>query len=148
MDNTRKIFFLHSAGPQQGEEGSAKLIQYIKQNLSASYQVIAPVMKDPDNPEYENWKKALTGLFRIVDEETIIIGHSLGGSVLLKFLSEEHPLDKIRAIYLVAVPFWGSDGWDVSEFALAQNFAEHLPVAGATVIYQSEDDEIVTPDHA
>ena len=148
MVKSNKILFLHSAGPQHDDEGSAKLVNYIREKLSADYQIIAPIMPDPDDPSYQSWKNALIEIFKIIDDGIILIGHSLGGSVLLKFLSEEQPQQKIKALYLVAVPFWGLEDWDVSEFQLANDFAKRLPPIPAINIYHSKDDQIVSLDHA
>jgi predicted alpha/beta hydrolase family esterase len=146
--NSKKILFLHSAGPQHGDEGSAKLVQYIRDKLSADYQVIAPIMPRPDEPDYESWKTALKEIFKIMDDDMILIGHSLGGSVLLKFLSEEQPSQRIRSLHLVAVPFWGNEDWDVSEFTLRKDFRESLPPISSIHIYHSKDDKIVSTQHA
>ena len=148
MVKSNKILFLHSAGPQHGEEGSAKLLHYIREKLSADYQIIAPLMPGPDDPSYQSWKNALIEIFKIIDDGIILIGHSLGGSVLLKFLSEEQPQQKIKALYLVAVPFWGLEDWDVSEFQLADDFAKKLPAISNINIYHSKDDQIVSMNHA
>jgi uncharacterized protein len=147
IDKKPKILFLHSAGPQHGEEGSAKLVQYITEKLSAHYQIIAPIMPNPDDPTYEAWKNALKEIFKIIDDGIILIGHSLGGSVLLKFLSEEQPRQEIRSLYLVAVPFWGFEDWDVSEFQLADDFAKRLPPISTIHIFHSKDDQIVSLNH-
>ena len=148
MVKNKKVLFLHSAGPQHNDEGSAKLLQYIKDNLSTDYQIIAPIMPNPDDPNYQSWKNALKEIYKIIDDGIILIGHSLGGSVLLKFLSEEQPQQKIKALYLVAVPFWGLEDWEVSEFQLANDFAKRLPPLPAINIYHSKDDQIVSPIHA
>ncbi|MHA4847158.1 alpha/beta hydrolase [Flavitalea antarctica] len=148
MPQSQKILFVHSAGPQHDEEGSAKLVQYIKEGLPAAYHVIAPIMPHPDNPDYESWKKVLHEVFKIMDDDMILVGHSLGGSVLLKFLSEEHPPQRIRSLHLVAVPFWGLEDWDVSEFALEDDFGDNLPPVSSIHIYHSKDDQIVPAQHA
>ena len=143
-----KILFLHSAGPQHGDEGSSRLLSFIHDQLSPSFEIVAPRMPHPDQPDYESWRNALREIFKILDNDTILIGHSLGGSVLLKYLSEEPVDQRIRALYLVAVPFWGLDGWEVDEFKLGDDFAARLPEITNIIIYQSEDDQTVTSDHA
>jgi predicted alpha/beta hydrolase family esterase len=147
-DPGKKILFLHSAGHQHDEEGSAMLLKYIKENLSADFQIIAPVMPHPEEPNYESWKNALKEIFKIMDDDMILIGHSLGGSVLLKFLSEERPTQTVRTLHLIAVPFWGLEDWEVDEFRLREDFAERLPSVSAIYIYHSKDDQIVSTQHA
>jgi predicted alpha/beta hydrolase family esterase len=36
----------------------------------------------------------------------IVVGHSLGGSFMLKFLVEEEPRNRIAGIFLIAAPYW------------------------------------------
>ncbi|RYY15056.1 MAG: serine hydrolase family protein [Chitinophagaceae bacterium] len=147
MNTKQKILFLHSAGHQHNEEGSARLLKFIKDKLSANFEIIAPIMPHPDEPDYNSWKMVLTEVFKIMDDDIILIGHSLGGSVLLKFLSEEQPSQHIKALYLVAVPFWGLDDWEIEEFTLVDDFAERLPSIDAITIYHSRDDQTVSSKH-
>jgi uncharacterized protein len=143
-----KILFLHSAGHQHGDEGSSRLISYLKKNLSHTFDIIAPIMPHPDDPDYESWKTVLHEILKIMDNNMIIVGHSLGGSVLLKFLSEEKFTKTIRALFLVAVPYWGFEDWEADEFILRDSFVKHLPTIKKISIYHSQDDEIISPTHA
>jgi len=143
-----KILFLHSAGHQHGDEGSSRLISYLKKNLSHYFDIIAPIMPHPDEPDYESWKTTLHEILKIMDNNMIIVGHSLGGSVLLKYLSEEKFTKTIRALFLIAVPFWGLKDWEVNEFMLRNNFVGQLPAIEEIFIYHSQDDEVVLSSHA
>ncbi len=144
-----KILFLHSAGPQHDDEGSARLLQWLRRTLSAEYDIIAPLLPHPENPDYESWRDSIAGLLEVMDEGMIIIGHSLGGSVLLKYLAECTFRKQIAAIFLVAVPFWGNDeDWDVPEFHLAPDFAERLPTVPVITVFHSKDDGVIPVTHA
>ncbi|MCK5040188.1 MAG: leucine--tRNA ligase [Candidatus Aenigmarchaeota archaeon] len=64
------------------------------------YDVVLEDMPDSYHPEMEKWTGVLNKYKNRIDEDTIIIGHSLGGSVAPYFVSK---LDKkIKALYLVA----------------------------------------------
>jgi hypothetical protein len=144
-----QILFLHSAGAQHEEEGSAKLLQYLKHSLSADYDIVAPLLPDPEDPHYENWKDAIDTKFNQLDSGMVIIAHSLGGSVLLKYLAEASISKQIAAIFLVAVPYWSVDeDWDVSEFILSPGFADDLPHVPVITIFHSKDDQVVPVKHA
>jgi serine hydrolase len=144
----RKVLFVHSAGHQHGDEGSARLLRYLKEQLSESFQLVAPLMPNPDDPTYGAWSDALQQIFKVIDDGDIAIGHSLGGSVLLKFLSEEQVNVKLSSLHLVAVPFWGLEDWEIDDFMLPDNFATTLPEISSIQIYHSQDDEIVSSPHA
>ncbi|MFB4166929.1 alpha/beta hydrolase [Virgibacillus sp. JSM 102003] len=145
---TKQILFIHSAGPQGEHEGSFDLIVYLQDNLNAEYNLIIPEMPNPENPEYTRWKERLSKEFASLEGEVILIGHSLGGSVLLKYLSEEDCHLKISSLHSVAAPYWGKNGfWESEEFALSENFAAKLPPISQVFFYHSRDDEVVSFDH-
>ena len=81
-----------------------------------------------------------------MNSEIIFVGHSFGASVLLKYLAEAEADAKADGIFLIAAPYWGADDWQVDEFALPKDFADHLPDA-PIVLYHSRDDEIVPFEH-
>ncbi len=85
----KQILFIHSAGAQGPHEGSGRLVAHLQKGLGPEYQVLYPIMPDPENPAYEPWKAQLEKELTALEGEAILVGHSLGGSVLLKYLSEE-----------------------------------------------------------
>lgn len=144
----KQIFFAHSGGPQGSPgRGSYDFVQWLRHNLGEEYHVHAPVIKEPDAPTYEMWKdmfdRELTGL----QGRVFLIGHSLGGSTLLKYLSEESLDVNIAGLFLAAPPFWGSSGWDAEEFALLSDFSEHMPAIPELHLYHCLHDPVVPVDH-
>jgi hypothetical protein len=61
----------------------------LRDELGNSYDFHSPKMPNEDSPEYEVWKDRIKKDLAAMDGEVILVGHSLGASVLLKFLSEE-----------------------------------------------------------
>jgi len=82
-----------------------------------------------------------------LDGEVILVGHSLGASILLKYLSEEKVEKPVAGIFLVAPPYWGAEDWEVSEYALQKDFASKLPEGLPVFFYHSRDDEWVPFAH-
>lgn len=147
-DVKKQILFIHSAGPQSEHEGSFDLIVYLQDKLNAEYKLIIPEMPNPESPEYTTWKEQLSKEFAALEGEVTLIGHSLGGSVLLKYLSEEDCHVKISSLHSVAAPFWGKNGfWESEEFMLSENFDAKLPPIPQVFFYHSRDDEVVSFDH-
>src|SRR4030095_6807071 len=106
----KKILFAHSAGPQYGPgKGSYDLVKYLKSKLSDEFKILFPIIEKPISPTYEKYRKMFGSTFAIITEPVILIGHSLGGSTLLKYLSEERPDISISALFLVATPHWQSN---------------------------------------
>lgn len=148
MERKINIFFAHSAGTQAGKgEGSFDLVFYLRKALGEDYKVLYPVVNEPNSPTYDNWKVLLDEQLNKLDETVILVGHSLGGSMLLKYLSEEKTDMRINGMFLVATPQWSKDGWDVGEFAVQEDFSKHLPQVEVLYFYHCVNDPIVPFGH-
>ena len=141
------VLFIHSAGSQSGGQGSSPFLNHLRDGLGSSYKVNAPKMPAPTTPSYERWKEELQKHLSSNKHPCILIGHSLGGSVLLKYLSEQSPDIHLDGIFIVAAPYWGSKDWQVEEFILRKNFAKAFPKDLRIFLYQSCDDEVAPVSH-
>jgi predicted alpha/beta hydrolase family esterase len=104
-------------------------------------------MPDEDRPEYVAWKERIARELTALDGEVILVGHSLGASILLKYLSEGNAEKPVARVFLVAPPYWGAEDWEVSEYALQADFASQIPKELAVFFYHSRDDEWVPFAH-
>ncbi|PWT94978.1 MAG: hypothetical protein C5B52_18840 [Bacteroidetes bacterium] len=143
----KQILFIHSGGSQGPHEGSNDLVGYLKSELGHEYDLRYPQMPDPENPHYEDWKQLINREMESLGSSLILIGHSLGGSVLIKYLSEEGCSKNIEGLFLVAAPFFGIKDWKVHEFVLNKNFVAALPSIGKIYLYHSLNDEVVPFNH-
>ena len=76
-----------------------------------------------------------------------LLGHSLGASMLLKYLTEETVNKNIKAIFLAATPFWsGNEDWKQG-LKLKENFENELPNHIPIFFYHTKDDEEVPFSH-
>jgi uncharacterized protein len=144
----REILFIHGAGPQGLFEGSTGLVAYLKEALGKSYWIKCPGMPEPENPRYEHWKQKIEKEMAMIDGEVILVGHSLGGSVLLKYLSEEKFNKPIAGLFLIAAAYWGIKDWEIDEYILQKDFAKKLPPIQKIFLYHCCDDEWVPFEHA
>ncbi|PZR26517.1 MAG: hypothetical protein DI535_14000 [Citrobacter freundii] len=140
-----KILFAHSAGPQYGPgKGSYDLVKYLRTGLGDGFQVLFPKIDKPNSPTYEKYKKMYRFAFMKLTEPVILVGHSLGASTLLKYLSEEKHRLKIRGLFLAATPHWKSN---MKEFQLEENFQLKLKEIAPVFLYQSKNDPELSPEH-
>lgn len=143
-----KIIFAHSAGEQDGVgKGSYDLVQYLKNKLSDNFDIDYTLIKDPEHPTFEMWKQLFDSKIAKVKEPIILIGHSLGGSMILKYLAEIQPEIDIAGLYLVSTPVWRKNYWDIDEFTLPENFVSGVKNIDKIYLYHSEDDSIVPKEH-
>ena len=143
----KRHVLLVQGGGQGAYEEDKKLAANLQDVLGAAYAVPYPEMPDEDSPSYEAWRGQIAKHLAALDGEVFLVGHSLGGSILLKYLSEEEVEKPVAGIFLVAAPYWGSEDWEVSEYALRDSFASRLPGELPVFFYHSRDDELVPFAH-
>ncbi len=141
------VLFIQGAGDMWAPEGSGILANYLKTALGPDFEVMAPEMPDAAiGPHYLPWRDRIDTELRAIDGPVILVGHSFGGSVLLKYLAEGPPPTSIVGLFLVSVPWWGPEGWAYDEYALPDDFASKLP-AIPIFLYHSREDPHVPYDH-
>ena len=144
----RQVFFLHSAGAQGPHQGSSDLVAWLTDALEPECNVLHPKMPNPEEPDYQAWKAELGKELAKLSGEATFIGHSLGGSVLLKYLAEEPFTNPIAGMFLVSVPFWGGDeDWQHGAFTLPKDFGKKLPTIRRIFLYHSVNDPFVPFAH-
>jgi len=74
----------------------------LEENLGGGFQVIAPVMPSKYNSKYNEWEIWFKKTFPFLENDIVLIGHSLGGIFVAKYLSENKFPKKILATYLIA----------------------------------------------
>jgi uncharacterized protein len=136
------VLFIQGAGGMHQPEGSGELAAYLAQELGTGYSVIAPEMPDADNPHYQPWRDRIEQELGAIDEAAILVGHSFGGSVLLKYLAEGSYPKPVRGLFLVSVPNWGLDGWAYEEFAVPDDVGLQLTTSRIFLYHSRDDPEV------
>lgn len=140
----KQVFFIQGGG-DDGYNETAKLVQALIKALGKDYGVHYPPMPEEDTSDF-GWLKQIGKEISQFEEGLILAGHSLGASLLLKYLSENKVTKKIAGIFLVAPPFWsGKEDWKQG-LILQKNFAEKLPQKIPTFFYYCHDDDVVPAD--
>ncbi len=138
----KQLFFIQGGGNKHAPLGSGKLIAYLQEQLGSNYKVLAPDMPDPEHPTYQAWRDQIEQEPGKLDADVLLIGHSSGGSMLLKYLAEGTYQRPIAGMFLAAVPYWGKRDWEL-EYAVPDDFASHLPPIRQLFLYHSRADEAV-----
>lgn len=141
------ILFIHSAGSQGPGEGSSALLTGLRAILPPRVALVAPLMPKPDAPEAEPWLMALDAEMRAIEGDFLMLGHSLGGSVILQTLARFGVPDRLLGVVTLAAPFWGAGGWEVEDFALPHDASTRLRALPRLVILQGDADEVVEKNH-
>jgi uncharacterized protein len=95
---------------QGGAEGAykddARLAESLRSNLGPNYQVRYPAMPNEADPDYQSWKRSILRGVQEMGEGAILVGHSIGASVLIRMLADRVPRPSIAGVFLIAGPFW------------------------------------------
>ena len=118
-----------------------------KDNLQSEIpeaEVLYLKMPNSKNARYIEWKIWFEKLIPLLHEEVTLVGHSLGGIFLAKYLAENTFPKKITGVFLVAPPY-DTEHCDepLVDFELTNNlelFGEQSPIIH---LYQSKDDPAV-----
>jgi len=145
----QQILFIQGGG-KGAYEADAQLVVSLRSNLGTEYAIHYARMPDEDDPDYAKWKPQIRKELAAVKDNVILIGHSLGGSFLLKYLCEEKLRTPIAGIFLIATPYWGGEGWRYEGYervALPEDFASKLPSEAPIFLCHSRDDDTVPFAH-
>ncbi|MFA6095749.1 MAG: alpha/beta hydrolase [Candidatus Paceibacterota bacterium] len=121
----------------------------LAQKLGDGFEVVLPEMPNDMNAKYLEWKIWFDKVVPFIEDGAVLVGHSLGGIFLAKYLSENRVPREIRATFLIAAPFDDEDTPEASDeslgdFALPPSLDGFARQGGDIYIYQSEDDPVVS----
>jgi predicted alpha/beta hydrolase family esterase len=137
----KHLLFIQGGGGEEDYTADAKLVASLQEALGESYIVHYPLLPDDESEPDFGRKKQIAKELSSLEGEIILVAHSLGASMLLKYLSESQVQQKIAGIFLIATPFWsGEEDWK-QELKLQENFAEKLPKDVPVFLYHCRDDE-------
>lgn len=141
------ILIIHGAGDRSFWIMTQKWVPFLKSSLGPGYDVVAPEMPTPKYPQFAKWKNLIKKTIAGIRGPIILVGHSLGGTVLLKYLAEVAIPNPITGLYLIASPYFSGDqGWNYQDFFIHKDPTELLgqfPVYS----YHSTDDLVVPVAH-
>jgi len=113
--------------------------EYLMKELGKKFEIIKPRMPLQDNARYSDWKIHFERHFPYLKNSIILIGTSLGGIFLAKYLSENKFPKKILSVYLVCPPFDALPGG----FKLKSNLARLQKNCNKLTLFFSKDDKVV-----
>jgi predicted alpha/beta hydrolase family esterase len=165
MKNKTQIFLIHGGMTFKNRKDYLKYLknreislvheprwsgEYLDKKLGGKYEIIRPSMPLPENAKYEDWKIHFERYIPHMRNGVILIGRSLGGIFLAKYLSEHRFPKKIGGVFVIAAPFddtvIGEDlvgGFKLkSDLSLLEHNTKNL------YFLFSEDDDVVPVSHA
>jgi len=123
---------------------------YLEKHLGKRFEIIRPKMPLKENANYKDWKIHFERYLEHLRDNVILIGNSLGGIFLAKYLSENKFSKKILSAYLICPPFENSlpnedlvGGFKLkSDLSLLEENSQNL------YLMFSKNDDVVPVSHA
>ena len=144
----KQVLFIQGAGSDGAHREDAALAESLREALGAGFNVRYPKMPNEAEPKYEEWKRVILEDVRDMGAGAIVVGHSIGASVLAKVFTEPGAKPAIAGAFLVSGPFWHDDEfWHWDEATLSADASAQFPRDAALFLYHGADDEFVPVAH-
>lgn len=142
------IFIFHGIGGNSLENWFPWIKTEIEKN---GHRVIIPDFPHANTPVLSEWLKHMEKYENSIDDQTIVIGHSLGGIFALRLLEKRHT--PIRATFLIASVTNETDGGDykpyLTSFTTPQINDELVKENGGQFyIFHADDDPYIPLQNA
>ena len=148
MIETRQVVFIQGAGEGTHDEWDDKLVDSLRRELGDGFEVRYPRMPDEHDPDDAAWTAAIRQELEDLEDGAVVVGHSVGATILVHALAEGRPAVTLGAIVLVAAPFVGSGGWPADGFELPADLGARLPPDVPVHVFLGLHDDTVPPAHA
>lgn len=142
------MLFIQGGGAGTHDEWDNKLVESLQRELGPEYEIRYPRMPDEDDPHYASWRPTLQAELASLNEGAVLVGHSIGGTILVNVVAEAAATERFSALILIAAPFVGEGGWPSEEFGSQENLGAKLPGDLPVHIFHGLNDETAPPSHA
>lgn len=116
----------------------------LDKTLGDDFFTLMPQMPCKQNAKYSEWKIFFEKIIPFLEDSVILIGHSLGGIFLAKYLSENNFPVKISRLHLVAAPFDRASREYLGDFTLSTSLEKIKKQIKKIYLYHSKDDQVVS----
>jgi hypothetical protein len=144
MTNHR-VLFVQGGGAGVHDNWDNKLVDSLRRELGATFEIRYPRMPNEGDPRYRKWKAALFDELNQLADGSMLVGHSLGATFLLHVLAELQT-ERFGGIFILSAPFAGGGGWPSDE-GMASPVSGRSLGAVPMVFYQGTADTTVPIEH-
>ena len=141
------VLFVQGAGEGVHADWDRELVESLRRELGPQYDVRYPRMPNEADPQLRTWRPVLERELATLRAGGVVVGHSVGGTLVLDVLGDSTLTATLGAIALIAAPFIGRGGWESEDVELRTDLAERLPAHVPIFLYHGEDDATVPVAH-
>lgn len=95
----KRVFIIHG---WEGNPNNAWFPWLRKELETRGFEVQAPAMPNPDEPDKDSWVAYLSQMVGIPDSDTYLIGHSIGCKAIMRYLESLPDNNQIGGVIFVA----------------------------------------------
>ena len=92
----RRVLFIQGGGADTHDAWDDKLVDSLRRELGDGYEVRYPRMRAEDDPTVAAWSPAIRRELTDLDDGAVVVGHSVGGAILIYVLAQQPPTPKLR----------------------------------------------------
>lgn len=146
---TKQLLFVQGGGGENAHDAwDSKLVESLERELGHDYDIRYPRMPGEDDPKFARWNAALRQELGKLENGAILVGHSIGATILVHSLAQEPPKRVPGGIFLISMPFIGKGGWPSDEIKPEPHLGAKLPAGAPIYLYQGGADQTVPAGHA
>jgi predicted alpha/beta hydrolase family esterase len=121
----------------------------LAQDLGNDYDVLTPKMPNASNAQYDEWKIWFENILPRMHKDIILVGHSLGGAFLIRYLSENKVSSSIKALFLIAAPYEANEDEEyLGDFEVTKKNKPLSLQSNQIIIFHSNDDKVVPAEQS
>jgi len=143
---TTCVLFVQGGGKGAHSE-DALLAESLQRALGPLYDLRFPRMPREADPNVAAWEQKISSELARIPGRVILVAHSVGGSILLRYLAEEKVEQPIAGVFLLAAPSWDEDRWNFDDLKLPRDIAKKLAPIPRIFFYHCRDDDVVPFAH-
>lgn len=141
----RPVLFIQGGGDGAYKE-DAELAKALGQALGLGFDVRYPALPNESEPDFTAWKARILAELKEMGPGAILVGHSIGASVIIKLLTDTSP--SLAGVFLIAAPFWyHHDFWHWPEAQLPKDADTRVPRSLPLFFYHGSEDKVVPFSH-
>jgi predicted alpha/beta hydrolase family esterase len=148
MTTSREVLFIQGGGEGTHDNWDDKLVDSLRAGLGAGYEVRYPQMPEDDDPSVATWLPAIRQGLESLEDGAVLVGHSIGATLLVHAIESEPPDRPPGAIVLLAAPFVGKGGWEGDEFEITRDTGNRLPPDVPVHVFYGLEDDTTPVAHA
>lgn len=141
------ILFIQGGGAGMYDKWDNLLVDSLQTHLGPGYPIRYPQMPNEDDPSASAWERAILEQIQDLPPGSILVGHSVGATILLRTIAEHPDLPPASGCFLIAAPFVGEGGWPSDDFEFDRHLGTKLPADLPIHVFHGTADDTAPLHH-